>query len=279
MTDLAAENQKRNEHDVGQAEVIAGDEIASLDFSVEPRQSLAREGLEVVRRLGNGANSVLEERESVGKAETVCHWHRDREFSLECTMIFRSPFPDVTLPDLTLTEFVLRRAGELAGRPAMIDGLSGRELTFGQLAESIRRAAAGLSRRGFKKGDVFAIYSPNVPEYGVVFHAVAILGGINTTINPLYTAGELAHQLNDSGAKYLLTVEMFLDKAKEAAAQSGVEEVFVFGEAEGATPFAALLDSDGDPRERNAQFSRATRTVPRHRARSMRSLRQGRGDR
>ena len=164
-------------------------------------------------------------------------------------MIFRSPFPDVTLPEMPLTELVMKRAVELAGRPALIDGLSGRALTFGQLAEGIRRGAAGLARRGFKKGDVFAIYSPNVPEYAVAFHAVASVGGINTTINPLYTADELAHQLNDSGAKYLVTVEMFLDKAKEAAAKSPVEEVFVFGEAEGATPFAALLDSDGDPPE------------------------------
>ncbi|MCZ6749606.1 MAG: AMP-binding protein, partial [SAR324 cluster bacterium] len=120
-------------------------------------------------------------------------------------MIFRSPVPDVTLPEMPLTELVMKRAVELADRPALIDGLSGRALTFGQLAEGIRRGAAGLSRRGFKKGDVFAIYSPNVPEYAVAFHAVASVGGINTTINPLYTADELAHQLNDSGAKYLVT--------------------------------------------------------------------------
>ena len=42
---------------------------------------------------------------------------------------------------------------------------------------------------------MFAIYSPNVPEYAVAFHAVSLLGGINTTINPLYTATELAQQL------------------------------------------------------------------------------------
>ena len=47
-------------------------------------------------------------------------------------MIFRSPFPDVTLPEMPLTEFVMKRAEELAGRPALIDGLSGRTLTFGQ---------------------------------------------------------------------------------------------------------------------------------------------------
>lgn len=72
-----------------------------------------------------------------------------------------------------------------------------------------------------------------------------MLGGIVTTANPLYTADELAFQLNDTGAKYLLTVPMFVEKSLEAAKKSQVEEVFVFGEAEGATAFASLLQSDG----------------------------------
>ncbi|MCH8962292.1 MAG: 4-coumarate--CoA ligase family protein [Bacteroidetes bacterium] len=132
-------------------------------------------------------------------------------------------------------------------KPAMVDGASGRTLTYGQLAGAIRKAAVGLAKRGFGKGDVFAIYSPNLPEYAVIFQAVATVGGINTTVNPLYTVDELAKQLNDSAAKYLITVAPFLDKAKEAAAKSKVKEIFVFGEADGATPFAALLDSDGEP--------------------------------
>ena len=86
------------------------------------------------------------------------------------------------------------------------------------LADGIRRVATALARRGFKKGDVFAIYSPNLPEYAVIFNAVAMLGGINTTVNPLYTAGELANQLRDCRARFLITVPPILDKAKEAAA-------------------------------------------------------------
>lgn len=159
-------------------------------------------------------------------------------------MIFKSPYPDVTIPDTALTPFVLQRAQELADKPALIEGPSGRTLTYGQLAGAIHKAAAGLARRGFKKRDVFAIYSPNLPEYAVIFHAVALAGGINTTINPLYTVAELAGQLRDAKAKYLLTIPQFLDKALEAADEAGIEEVFVFGEAQGATPFATLLDND-----------------------------------
>ena len=162
-------------------------------------------------------------------------------------MIFRSPSPDVKVPEISFPEYVLRKADKFPDKPAMVDGPSGRTLTYGQLAGAIKKVAAGLAQRGFGKGDVFAIYSPNLPEYAVIFQAVATVGGINTTINPLYTVDELANQLNDSAAKYLVTVAPFLDKAKEAAAKSKVEEIFVFGEADGATPFAALLDSDGEP--------------------------------
>jgi acyl-CoA synthetase (AMP-forming)/AMP-acid ligase II len=161
--------------------------------------------------------------------------------------IFRSPYPDVTIPDVPLHEFVLERAAELGDRPALVDGVSGRSISYAQLAQSVTQLAAGLARRGFKKGDVFAIYSPNLPEYATAFLGVSRLGGINTTINPLYTVDELANQLNDARARFLLTIPAFLEKAREAAHKANVEEVFVIGEAEGATPFAALFDASAEP--------------------------------
>ncbi len=162
-------------------------------------------------------------------------------------MIHRSPFPDVEIPNQTFTQAVLVRAAEMGEKPALVDGPSGRTITFAQLAGAIRLVAASLDKRGFKKGDTFAIYLPNLPEYAVAFHAVASLGGIVTTVNPLYTPGELAKQLEDSGAKYLLTIPQFVPQAKQGMelAQNIIQELFVLGEAEGATPFASLLQSDG----------------------------------
>lgn len=160
--------------------------------------------------------------------------------------IITSPYPDVTIPNQPFTDYVYQRAQELADKPALIDGPSGRTLSYGQLVGAIRLVAASLAARGFGKGDVFAIYSPNLPEYAIAFHAVATLGGIVTTANPLYTAHELAHQLQDANAIYLLTVPPFIEKAQQAAEMAGnIKEIFVFGEAAGATPFANLLQSDG----------------------------------
>jgi acyl-CoA synthetase (AMP-forming)/AMP-acid ligase II len=156
-------------------------------------------------------------------------------------MIFHSPYPDVTIPEIAFTPFVFEKAAQLGDKPALIDGPTGRTLTYKQVWGAVQMAAAGLASRGFKKGEVFAIILPNLPEFAIAFHAVSLLGGIVTTINPLYTAEEVTFQLNDTGAKYLLTIPMFMDKAAEAVKGTEVGDIFVLGEAPGAIPFTNLM--------------------------------------
>ncbi|MDW8106015.1 MAG: 4-coumarate--CoA ligase family protein [Armatimonadota bacterium] len=163
-------------------------------------------------------------------------------------MVFKSPYADVAIPDVGVVQMVYQHALEYGDKPAMIDGPTGRTLTYLQLYGGVRRVAGNLAKRGLQKGDVVGIYSPNLPEYALAFHGVALAGGIVTTANPLYTADELAYQLRDSNAKFLITVPPLLDKAREAAAKSNVQEVFVIGEAEGATPFTELL-AEAEPPE------------------------------
>ena len=161
-------------------------------------------------------------------------------------MIYRSPFPDVDVPVISLPDFLFEHTDRWADKAALIDGPTGRTVTYGQLMAAVTRTATGLAARGFSKGDVMAIYSPNIPEYAFAFFGVAQAGGVSTTINPTYTAKELCRQLRDSAAKYLVTIPQFLDVAREAAAGTAVEEIFVFGDAEGATLFSALM-IDGAP--------------------------------
>lgn len=156
-------------------------------------------------------------------------------------MIFRAPEEPLPIPEVALTPFLMENAERRGDKPALIDAPTGRTLTYRGWAESVRKAAAGLWRRGLRKGDVFAIYSPNLPEYAIAFHAVSLLGGIVTTINPAYTVEELSRQLADASARYLLTTAAFLDKAMQAARENNLRDVFVFGDS-----FDALLGSDGD---------------------------------
>ena len=165
-------------------------------------------------------------------------------------MPIRSPYPEVTVPDTALTPFVFEKAAERGDKPALVDAGSGRSLTYEQLFGAVKSFAGGLRARGFEKGDTLAILLPNLPEYAVAWHGTAWAGGTVTTVNPLYNAEEIGHQLKDAGAKFLIVFPQALENAKKAAEGAGVEEVFVLGEAEGATPLTELF---GEPLAEQAE--------------------------
>ncbi len=133
-------------------------------------------------------------------------------------VIFRSPWPDVVIPDVALHDFVLERAAALGDKPALIDGPSGRVLTFGALAAGVERVAAGLAERGFGKGDVLGLLAPNSPEFALAFYGAITAGGIVTTVSPLATEHDIAQQLRDAGARFLVTVPALIERAAPAAA-------------------------------------------------------------
>ena len=154
---------------------------------------------------------------------------------------------DAEIPNTDLVSFTFARAQQLGDKAALIDGASDQTISYAQLERDVRALAAGLMVRGFGRGDTFAIYMPNAPEYATAFYGAIAAGGRCTTINPLYTARELAHQLVNSQAKILLTVPAFLDAARQAVA--GVNcELSVLGTADHIADTAA--DGDGDARAR-----------------------------
>ena len=164
-------------------------------------------------------------------------------------MIFRSPFPDITIPDVSITTFVLQHAQRLADKPALIDAPTGRTLTYGQLADGIRRTAAGLARRGFRQGDVAAIYSPNCLEYPIAFHGAVSLGGTVATINHLSTVDELVFYLNDAGARVLFAAPRpARSGARGRGAESGGGRLCP-RPGRGGDAVSHLLDNDGDAPE------------------------------
>ncbi len=170
-------------------------------------------------------------------------------------MVFKSPYPDIAIPEVPLTDFILERAPQFPTKPALIEGTTGRTVTYGELIDAVDRVAASLAARGFRKGDVCAIHCLNCPEYAIAFLALAKLGGVSTMVSPLFTESELTTQLKDSGANYLLTDSRLGATGPAAARATGVREVFVLG-GDGASSFATLLSQDGaappieiDPRE------------------------------
>ncbi len=163
--------------------------------------------------------------------------HYYERFTLT-SIIHRSPLPDVAIPDLSITDYVFAAVAQHGDKVAVTDG-TGISYTFDELHDAVRRLGGGLQAQGVGSGVTLAILAPNIPEYALVFHAVALAGATVTTINPTYRTEEVSHQLNDAGASWIFTIPMFLDTALKAAAASGVTRIVVIGEVP-KTPETAL---------------------------------------
>ena len=148
--------------------------------------------------------------------------------------VHTSPHPDVSATDLTITERVFQGLEDRPDAVVLTDGPTGRTMTAAVFMDQVKRMAGGLASAGFGAGHTIAIMAPNIPEYCVVFHAVAWGGGTVTTLNPTYTAHEVAHQLSDSGAELLITIPEFIETAQEGA---GDTPVIAIGTAEYAALF------------------------------------------
>ena len=204
--------------------------------------------------LGDWLNALLLERNrgAITFVDQVCI---DASGYLSAvTIIHTSPLPDVEIPDVTITAHVLRKVGDMPDRVAIRDAAGTSSYTFAELSTAIHSLAGGLAARGVAPGTVVGLMAPNVPEYAVIFHGVAVAGAAVTTINPTYGAEEVRHQLQDAGASMLFVVPMFLEVARAAIEGTDVTEIIVmdsFGDAavEGAT---SLADVFGDPIEQVA---------------------------
>mmetsp|Transcript_27506 Transcript_27506/g.73370 ORF Transcript_27506/g.73370 Transcript_27506/m.73370 type:complete len:547 (+) Transcript_27506:83-1723(+) len=164
--------------------------------------------------------------------------------------IIRSSIPDVEIDKKsTLTDYVLSRASKFANSQ-VVDGPSGRAVSYAALLRAIRGTARGLQQAGLGKGEAVAVWMPNSIEYIVAFHAVIMAGGVVTTLNPVYTASEAAHQFSDAQAVYLVTAPAFLEKVEEAVRlkKRPMRRIFVTAE-EAPTGYAEFgsLDVGGDP--------------------------------
>ncbi|KPI08890.1 4-coumarate--CoA ligase [Actinobacteria bacterium OK074] len=156
--------------------------------------------------------------------------------------MFRSQYADVPPIELPIHDAVLGHAADFGDTPALIDGEAGTTLTYEQLDRWHRKLAAAFAESGMRKGDVLALHSPNTVGFPVVFYAATRAGATVTTAHPLATVDELAAQLRDSGASWLVTASPFLPVARAAAELAGgVREILVFDQAQGHRSVVDLL--------------------------------------
>ena len=124
----------------------------------------------------------------------------------------------------SLKEILERSCDKFAELPAY--GNMGVSLTYRELDHASREFGAYLQKvLGLKKGDRVAIMLPNLLQYPVALFGVLRAGMTVVNVNPMYTARELEHQLNDSGTTVIVVLENFAHTLEQVLARTAIKAV------------------------------------------------------
>ena len=127
-----------------------------------------------------------------------------------------------------------------ADKPAFSN--MGKTITYGELYELSGTFAAYLQQNtDLQPGDRIAVQLPNVLQYPVVVFGALRAGLVVVNTNPLYTAREMEHQFNDSGAKALVSLANMAHLAEQVLPKTGIKTVIITEVGDMLSPLKRLL--------------------------------------
>ncbi|MEJ5977068.1 AMP-binding protein [Novosphingobium sp. PS1R-30] len=134
---------------------------------------------------------------------------------------------DQQFPPLAMTELFAQATAEKGDAP-LVD-FFGRLYSYKTLMAEARCFAAGLQAMGVTKGDRLGLYLPNVPVYIPAYFGAMMAGATVVNFSPLYTAHELEAQVEDSGTKIIVTLDVpaLQPTALEVLKSSSLEKLII----------------------------------------------------
>ncbi|MGZ9584550.1 long-chain-fatty-acid--CoA ligase [Paenibacillus marinisediminis] len=133
-------------------------------------------------------------------------------------------------PNDNLAQLLVNTAEQFPQHDAL--DFLGKRMSYEQVLEGAYRFADGLINLGVKKGDRVALMLPNCPQMLISYYGTLMMGGIVVMTNPLYVEGELSHQLRDSGAVAIVTLDQLFERVNNVRKLTNVEHVIVGSIAE-----------------------------------------------
>jgi len=130
---------------------------------------------------------------------------------------------EIEFEELCLPDILERAAKRYPDKDALV--FKEDKMSFKELKDKVDRLATCLSGFGIKKGDSVAILLPNLSPCVISYYAILRIGAIVVMNNPLYSDRELEHQLNDSGAKALITMDIFGNRMIDLRQKTGIKQI------------------------------------------------------
>ena len=125
----------------------------------------------------------------------------------------------------SLVELFEKSIREFGDRPAFTN--MGKTLRFAELDHLARDFGAWLQAKGLAKGARVAIMMPNCLQYPIAMFGTLRAGCVVVNVNPLYTARELEHQLNDSGAEAIVILENYAAVLEQVRSRTPLKHVVI----------------------------------------------------
>lgn len=133
--------------------------------------------------------------------------------------------PSLEYPRVSLTHFLEQSAATYPHNNAIY--FMGKRITYRELLDLSYQFANGLIKRGVKKGDRVAIMLPNVPQTVICYYGALFAGATVVMTNPLYTERELIHQLNDSGAETIITLDLLYKRVTSVRSSTPLKRLII----------------------------------------------------
>ncbi|KHF35470.1 Long-chain-fatty-acid--CoA ligase [Paenibacillus sp. P1XP2] len=128
-------------------------------------------------------------------------------------------------PKQNLAKFLVDSAATYPQQIAL--DFLGKKMTYASLLQSVYRFANALQRLGVRKGDRIAIMLPNCPQGVIAYYGTLLVGGIAVMTNPLYVPREIEHQLTDSGANIIVTMDALVERVHKAMERKPLQYTIV----------------------------------------------------
>lgn len=139
-------------------------------------------------------------------------------------------YPNEIPRELTFTsepvqQYLVNAALEFPNKVAV--HFMGKESTYKDIYEQSLKLASYLQQLGISKGDRVAIMLPNTPQAVISYFGVLFAGGIVVMTNPLYVERELEYQMNDSGAKVIITLDILFPRVSKVMPHTHLKHIIV----------------------------------------------------
>lgn len=130
---------------------------------------------------------------------------------------------EIEFEELCLPDFLERSAKRYPDHDALL--FQDDKMSYKELKDKVDRLATCLSDFGIKKGDSVAILLPNLIPLVIGYYAIQRIGAIGVMSNPLYSDRELEYQFNDSGARAVITMDIFGNRLIDLRPKTGIKQI------------------------------------------------------